>query len=142
VKNLVTLEILDKNLEIDELDLLKLKKEGVLEIETQVDPLLMEYTSYKLNVRKLIERLFNQIDENRKLVEKFIGYEGLFSEYKILNVIDQYETASPKLIHSNLKGLSKPTINRILSRLLEKGFIKKIETGLYKLKEKGRNMIK
>ncbi|MHA1380260.1 MAG: MarR family transcriptional regulator [Candidatus Helarchaeota archaeon] len=138
---MVTVELLDTKLDIDEIEFIKLKNAGVLEIEKEVDPLLIEHTIYKLNVRKLINRFFSQTNENKKLVEKFINYDGLFSEYKILNIIKQYETASPKLIHSKLRTISKPTISRILSKLLEKGFIKKIETGLYKLNEKGRNLI-
>lgn len=129
---------MDKNLEIDEKDLIKLKKEGVIEITTKFTPLLIEYNTYRLNINKLIDRFISKINQ----FEKLIDYNGLLNEYKILKIIEQSDVASPKLIYSKLPGVSIPTINRILFNLLEKGFIKKIEKGLYKLDEIGEKLIK
>ena len=133
-----TLEIIEKSLEISDDIIKKLEKKGVLKIENEVNPLLLDYNLYKLEVSKLIEQYISQSEE----IEKLLKYEGSFSEYKILKVIKKYGVASPKLIDDELTGIKKSWINRLLNNMLKKKLIEKIGKGLYQLDEIGKEMLK
>ncbi len=135
---LPTLEILERNLELTEDMIQKLNKKGLLKIENKVNPLLQDYNLYFLEVGKLIEQYLSQSDE----IEKLLEYEGSLSEYKILKIIEKFSVASPKLMVKELPTISRSWISKLIKSLLDKGFIKKIEKGLYQLDKKGREIIK
>ena len=132
-----TIEIFERTIEVDEDFITRLEKEGLLKIENKVNPLLLEYNEYKLEVSKLVEMFISNSIE----LEKLMKYEGSLSEYQILKTIDKFSVVSPKLLEKQLP-ISRSWVNRKLSDLLEKKYIKKIEKGLYQLDEKGKEVIK
>ncbi len=137
MKKLPTMEIVERSLEVSNDVIKKLENQGVLEITNEINPLLMDYNRYKLKVDRLVDIFISQIEETEKLIKS----KRSLSEYKILKVIKKFGVASPKLIDDEL-GIKKPWINRLLSKMLNKGLIKKIGKGLYKLDEKGKEIIK
>ena len=132
-----TIEIFERTIEVDEDFITRLEKEGLLKIENKVNPLLLDYNEYKLEVSKLVEMFISNSIE----LEKLMKYEGSLSEYQILKTIDKFSVVSPKLLEKQLP-ISRSWVNRKLSDLLEKKYIKKIEKGLYQLDEKGKEVIK
>ena len=49
------IEILERNVDIEEDAIKKLDELGLLRVENKVSPLLLDYNEYKLEVGKLIE---------------------------------------------------------------------------------------
>ncbi|NVM02454.1 MAG: hypothetical protein HWN67_08965 [Candidatus Helarchaeota archaeon] len=142
---MVILEILNKNVEINDDNLEILRENEVIEIGITTNPLLMESYVYRLNTNKLVERFISLAISQTNELERILRYKGLFNEYKILRIIEKYQVVSPKLIENSLPGISKSWLNRILNNLLKKEFIKKIEKdvkGLYVLTKKGEELIR
>lgn len=145
MNDLVILEILNKNVEINDDNLEILRENEVIEIGITTNPLLMESYVYRLNTNKLVERFISLAISQTNELERILRYKGLFNEYKILRIIEKYQVVSPKLIENSLPGISKSWLNRILNNLLKKEFIKKIEKdvkGLYVLTKKGEELIR
>ncbi|MHA1383721.1 MAG: MarR family transcriptional regulator [Candidatus Helarchaeota archaeon] len=134
-----TLEIIEKSIKVTDAVIKKLEARGLLEITNEINPLLMKYNVYKLKVDRLVDEFISQVDETEYLLKS----EGSLSEFKILKVIEKYGVVSPKLIDEELK-ITKPWINRLLKKMVEKGLVEKIKKGrgLYKINEKGKELIK
>lgn len=127
------LEINQKEININEEDFDRLKNDSIIKVE--------ELTSFQGNV---FERLILDI---QMLVKKYLtydqgiktiySYEGPINEYKILLLLNEFKTISPKLIKSKL-NISNAYVHRILKDLKKRGLIDQVVTGLYQITDKGR----
>ena len=130
------LEINQKEININKEDFDKLKDESIVKVE--------ELTSFQGNV---FERLILDIP---MLIKKYLtynlglqtiyNYEGPINEYKILLLLNEFKTVSPKLIKTKL-NISNAYVHRILKDLKKKGLIDQVVTGLYQITDKGRNKL-
>ena len=130
------LEINQKEIDIEEKDFDRLKDDSIITVE--------ELTSFQGNVyeRPILDvpMLIKKYITYDQGIKTIYNYDGPINEYKILLLLNEFKSVSPKLIKSKL-NISNAYVHRILKDLKKKGLIDQVVTGLYQITDKGRNKL-
>jgi len=132
----MNLEIDRININISDEELDILKKAEVVKTYERTNFQGNVYETLEFSVETLIEKFIKRL----KGIRNFFAYDGSLNSLKLLVLLMEYKGVNPKMIMERL-DTSNATTHRAIQELIKKGFVRKVETGLYQITDEGEKFV-